>query len=74
MPSDKHNSVTDKDTGILFSLLDITSAQQVPFGILQYIQCMHHGLKIFLNFVLIFFSLTVQGIVAVVHDGFSIHL
>ena len=44
MPSDKHNSITAKATGFIFSLFDITSAREVPFGILQYVQCVLHGL------------------------------
>ena len=44
MPSDKHNSIKAKATGLIFSLFDVTSAQQVPFGILQYVQCILHGL------------------------------
>ena len=27
-----------------FSMVDVTSARLVPFGILQYLQCAHHGL------------------------------
>ena len=44
MPSDKHYSIMAKATGLNFSLFDIASARQVPFGILQYIQCILHGL------------------------------
>ena len=44
MRSDKHNSITAKDMGLIFSLFDVTSAQQVSFGILQYVQCILHGL------------------------------
>ena len=44
MPSDKRNSITVKTTGLSFSLFDVASAQQVPFGILQYVQCILHGL------------------------------
>ena len=33
MPSDKRNSITAKAKGLIFSLFDIASAQQVPFGI-----------------------------------------
>ena len=41
MPSDKR---TAKATGLIFSLFEVTSAQQVPFGIPQYVQCILHGL------------------------------
>ena len=44
MPSDKRNSITAKATGLIVSLFDIASAQQVPFGIPQYAQCILHGL------------------------------
>ena len=29
---------------LIFSLFDIIVAQEVPFGILQYVQCILHGL------------------------------
>ena len=32
MPSDKHNSITAKDTGLIFSLFNVTLALEVPFG------------------------------------------
>ena len=38
MPSDKHNLITAKAMGLIFSLLDITSSLDVPFGIPQYVQ------------------------------------
>ena len=44
MPSDKRNSITAKATGLIFSMFDVASARQVPFGIPQYVQCYHHGL------------------------------
>ena len=44
MPLDKCNLITAKATGLIFSLFNITSAREVPFGILQYIQCILHGL------------------------------
>ena len=44
MPSDKRNSITAKVTGLVFSLFDVASARQVPFGILQYVQCILHRL------------------------------
>ena len=37
MPSDKRNSIMAKAMGLIFSLFDVTSARQVPFGILQYV-------------------------------------
>ena len=44
MPSDKCNSITAKATGLIFSLFDVTFAQEVPYGIPQYVQCILHGL------------------------------
>ena len=44
MPSDKCNLITTNATGLIFSLFDITLARQVPFGTLQYVQCIFHGL------------------------------
>ena len=44
MPSDKRNLITVKATGLIFSLFDVASARQVPFGIPQYVQCILHGL------------------------------
>ena len=43
MPSDKRNSITTKATDLIFSLLDVASAREVPFGILQYVQYILHG-------------------------------
>ena len=40
MPSDQHNSITARATGMIFSLFNVASAQEVPFGILQYVQCL----------------------------------
>ena len=37
MPSDKRDSITAKATGLIFSLFDVASARQVPFGIPQYV-------------------------------------
>ena len=44
MSSDKHSSITAKATDFIFALFDIASAQKVPFGIPQYVQCIFHGL------------------------------
>ena len=56
MPSDKHNSITAKATGLMFSLFDVASAQDVPFGIPQYVQCILHGLTTLLLCVLFIFG------------------
>ena len=42
--SDKCNSITTKATSLIFSLFDVASAWEVPFGIPQYVQCILHGL------------------------------
>ena len=34
MPSYEHNSIMAKATGLIFSLFDVASAREVPFGIL----------------------------------------
>ena len=38
MPSDKRTSIAAKVPG------DVVSSLDVPFGIPQYVKCMHHGL------------------------------
>ena len=44
MPSDKRSLITVKATGLIFSLFNVASAQDVPFGILQYVQYILDGL------------------------------
>ena len=44
MPSGKCNLIMAKVMGLIFSLFDVALSQDVPFGIPQYVQCMHHGL------------------------------
>ena len=44
MPSDKRNLITGKGTGLIFSMFNVASVQEVPFDILQYVQCILHGL------------------------------
>jgi len=44
MPSDLRNSTMAKATGLIFLLFDVTSAREVLFAILLYIQCILHGL------------------------------
>ena len=51
MPSDKHNSTTAKATGLIFSLFDIASAREVPFGIPQYVQCILHSVLLCVPFI-----------------------
>ena len=41
-------AIMTKVTGLIFSLFDAASSQDMPFGISQYIQCMHHGLTFIL--------------------------
>jgi len=48
MLSDQRNSAMAKATGLIFLPFDITSAWEVPFGILQYTQGIHNGLTIVL--------------------------
>ena len=42
MPSDKRNSITTKAMGLIISLFNVASAEHVPFGIPQYVQCILH--------------------------------
>jgi len=49
MPSDSHNSTMAKAMGLTFLLFNITSAQEVPFAIPLYIQCILHGLTRFVS-------------------------
>ena len=44
MPSDQRNSITAKATGLIFSLFDVASAREVPFGIPLYVQRILQGL------------------------------
>ena len=67
MSSDKRNSITVKPMGLIFSLFDVASAQEVPFGIPQYVKCILHGLTNVLHSSL----LTAKGVdLAVARDGF----
>jgi len=43
MPSAKHNSTMQRATGLISSLLDVASSQDVPFCELQQLHSMHHG-------------------------------
>ena len=66
MPSDEHNSITAKVTGLIFSLFNVASAREVPFGIPQYVHCILHGLTGVLHSSLV----TVKSVnLAVVSDG-----
>ena len=44
IPSDKHNLIMAKAMGLIFSLFNITSSLDVPFGIPLYMKYTHHGL------------------------------
>jgi len=43
MPSDKRNSIMDIATGLISSLFNVASSQDVHFCQPQQIQCSHHG-------------------------------
>jgi len=43
MPSDKWNSITTKAMGLISSLFNIASSQDVPFCQPLQLQCLHHG-------------------------------
>ena len=51
MPSDKRNSTMAKATGLIFSLFNVTSAREVPFSIMQYVQCILHGVLLCVPFI-----------------------
>ena len=55
-------------TSLTFALFDIPSSLDVPFGIPQYIKCMHHGLT-FVFLCVSFLSVTAKG----VNQGSMIH-
>jgi len=44
MPSDQHNSTMAKNRDLIFSLLDVISAREVPFEAPLFIKCTLHGL------------------------------
>ena len=56
MSSGKCNSITAKATGLFFSLFNVASFRDMPFGILQYVQCTHHGLTFVLHCVPFLFA------------------
>jgi len=43
MPSDKHNSIMAKATGLISSLFNIPSSGAATFHPPQQLQCLHHG-------------------------------
>ena len=56
MSSSKHISIMAKDMGLIFSLFNVALSRDVPFGIPQYIQCMHHVLTFVLLYVPFLFA------------------
>ena len=55
--------------GLIFSLFDVALVQEVPFGILQYVQCILQGFTSVL-FVSNSSLLTAKGVdLVVTHDG-----
>ena len=43
MSSDKHNSINAKGMGLISSLFNVASSQDVPFRQPLQLQCSHHG-------------------------------
>jgi len=43
MPSEKHNLITAKAMGLIFSLFNVALSQDVPFRQLLQLQYSHHG-------------------------------
>ena len=70
MPSDKCNSIMAKAIGLIFSMFNVASAREVPFGIPQYIQCILHGLTSVLLCVPFIFADSEKCRFA--HDGFPL--
>ena len=68
MPSDKRNSIIAKPTGLIFSLFDVASSREVPFGMSQHVQCILHGLT---SVLLCVHSSLLRVDLAVARDGFS---
>ena len=68
MPSDKRNLIAAKATGLIFSLFNVASAREVPFGMPQYIQCILHGLTSVL--LCVPFTFAGSKTEAVARDGF----
>ena len=72
MPSDKRNSITAKARGLIFSLFNIVSVQEVPFDIPQYVQCVLHGLTSVLHCVPFIFAESKRCRFGRAHDGFPL--
>ena len=72
MPLKKRNSVTAKAMGLqlIFSLFDVTSAREVPFGIPQYVQCILQGLISVLLCIPFIFADNESVNLVVARDGF----
>ena len=70
MPQDKHNSIMAKATGLIFSLFDVASAQEVSFGIPQYLQFILYGLTSVLLCVPFIFADSEKCRLAIACDGF----
>ena len=71
MPSDKHNLITAKVTDLIFSLFNVASSQDVPFGtpVPQYIQCILQRLT---SILLCASLLTVKSVnLVVARDGIT---
>jgi len=69
MLSDSRNSTMAKGTGLIVSLLNVTSAREVPFAIPLYMQCILHGLTTALLCVSLIF---VHHKVSIARDGFHL--
>ena len=72
MPSAKHNSTMGKATGLIFSLFNVASSQDVPFHQPQYIQCTYHGLTFVLLCVPVLFADNARCQFAVTRYGFPL--
>ena len=50
MPSDEHNSLTARATGLNSSLFIVASPHDVPYHQPQKLQCLYHGLLVIFHF------------------------
>ena len=72
MPLAKHNSTMDKVMGLISSLFDIASSQDVLFHQLQYVQCTHHGLAFVLLCVPVLFADNARCQFVIAQRGFPV--
>jgi len=70
IPLYRHNLIVAKAMAISYSLLHVTSTQQVQYGMSQDIQCTHHRLTIVLLCVPFLYADSPECRFVVVYDSF----